>query len=76
MLIKILLKCRAKYQILGLKVRKVRCILKVRKVRTLQLGWKSLARTSFELFSPYFGQKQEMNHPKWPVYHLYTLQYF
>ena len=55
MLIKILLKCRAKYQILqmiiklpkkcvilGLKVRKVRCILKVRKVRTLQLGFSYL----------------------------------
>ena len=35
--------------ILGLKVRKVRCILKVRKVRTLQLGKQALYRSLFNL---------------------------
>ena len=41
---------------------------------TARLGraWKSLARSYFELFSPYIGQKQEPDHPKWPLYHVYS----
>ena len=35
-------------------------------------AWKSLARSYFELFSPYFHQKQELDHPKWPLYRLYS----
>ena len=39
---------------------------------TARLGraWKSLARSYFELFSPYIGQKQDPDHPKWPWYHV------
>ena len=40
--------------------------------RGLGRAGKSFARSNFELFAPYFSQKQDLDHAKRPLYHLYS----